>query len=94
VQRATGEVPAALITPQAPAALCYLLAWFEEIGSARQEDMNGPAPITWQDMHGWATVTGTPLQPWEARALHQLDVLWRAAWAAGREKRPAKKASD
>ena len=91
MQKATGETPAALITPRPPPALRYLLGWFEELSKTRQEGLNGPLPITWCDMQGWAAVTDTPLQPGEARALHQLDLLWRAAWSAGRPK-PAKKA--
>jgi hypothetical protein len=45
---------------------------FLEIGSARGGGF-GPEPITWAGIEAWSRVTGTRLEPWEARLIRSLD---------------------
>jgi hypothetical protein len=33
----------------------------------------GPAPLSWADIEAWSRVTGTPVDPWEARAIRAID---------------------
>lgn len=83
MQAATGRRPAGLATPQAPASLSYLLAYFGELAAARRMGMSAPEPIGWSEIAAWAGIAGVTLQAWEARVLRALDALWISAWRDG-----------
>lgn len=38
----------------------------------------GVAPLSWQTLHAWQSVTGVVLPPWEARLIRQLSVAYVA----------------
>jgi hypothetical protein len=47
----------------------YLIEMLSQIGFARQ----GPAPIDYQEIAAWCSLTDTDLTPWEADTLHKLS---------------------
>lgn len=36
--------------------------------------MNGPSPITYEQIKAWREVTETPILPWEIEAIKRLDL--------------------
>lgn len=60
-----------------PALSCgeYLVSYLMEAGPSLATGM-GPAPLTWSEIEVWQRLTGTPLQPWEARMLRDLSRAW------------------
>lgn len=55
--------------------LTYLLHMFFDAGPAVQTPM-GDAPLGWSDIRAYAKLTWTDLEPWEARALHDLSATY------------------
>jgi hypothetical protein len=53
----------------------YLSEWFLEIGPTIAGSM-GEAPIGWQDIAAWQTITGIELEPWEARTIRRLSQVF------------------
>jgi len=72
-----------------PGGAAYLLAYLFELGPASSTGM-GTAPITHHELAAWRDLTGTPLQPWEARFLRALSREYVAEAAAAEDPmRPA-----
>lgn len=63
-----------------PEALAYLWGWFLDLHSGRPYGM-GPAPMTWEGVLAWATLTGNYPAPWEVRAIRALDSAFLASGA-------------
>ncbi len=51
----------------------HLLDALFEIGPVMGGGM-GPAPLSHAEIESWIRLTGTPLQPWEARCIRRLSV--------------------
>lgn len=47
-----------------------MLQWFMEAGPCSQGAM-GPVALQWGELAQWQRLTGTPLHPWQARALRR-----------------------
>ena len=54
--------------------VCYQR--FLEIGRRRSFGMNGPDPLSWQEIHSWIQVSSTPLNRLEAKIITELDEIW------------------
>lgn len=76
VQRQTGETPTDLQGPQCPPALEYIWQWFLELHQSRGHSMNGPLPLSHQELAAWAQLTQRPLSILEVRLLKSLDQQW------------------
>lgn len=63
-----------------PLEVAYLWGWFCELHAGRGGGL-GPAPITWEAIASWATLTDRTPQPWEVDAIRQLDAAWLTAAA-------------
>lgn len=75
VQQQTGITPKELDVPQCPTSMVYILNWFYELSSGRQNGM-GLNPISWQDIRAWQEVTGERLALWELNAIKRLDSVF------------------
>ena len=53
---------------EAPHVLRYLF----EVGPA-MPGMNGPVPVTHQEIEAWRVLTSTTLSPWESRVIRRLS---------------------
>ena len=74
VQRQTGKVPKELAAiPEMPQELVYIWIWFCELDAARGGNGFGMNPISFSEVHAWATLTGNALQPWEVATLRRFD---------------------
>jgi len=62
-------VPKVQTDAQLPPELDYVWEMFEEISMGLQGSGFGIPVITWRDLSAWKENTGTPLEPWEAKAL-------------------------
>lgn len=51
----------------------YLLELFNGVHAGRQYTGMGIAPLSWQDLAAYTTVTGHKLEPWELEAVRALD---------------------
>lgn len=59
-----------------PSATAYLWSWFHELSSQRQSGMNGPLPLTYQEIEAWSKLSRIRLAPWEVSVLRRLDAAW------------------
>jgi len=50
----------------------YILAYLMEVGPVSHGGM-GMAPISYQEIQAWSTLTGTNLSPWDSLMLRQLS---------------------
>lgn len=65
--------------PSFPESLGYLWAWWLELTADRGWSDHGVArAVTWEKVHAWKQVTGARVQPFEARALVEIDRTWRS----------------
>lgn len=67
-----------LIGPDLPNTVGYLWAWFAELASCRSVGMAGINPINFVDIDAWSRLTGRNVQPYEVRALLDLDRVMRS----------------
>ena len=65
----------------------YLWQWFGEILSGCTATGFAPTGIGWRDLSDWCALTGSVLEPWEARALIMLSDL-RFSILAEQKKKP------
>jgi hypothetical protein len=56
-----------------PVALTYLWEWWCELSLVRRAGMSGPEPIDYRDVEAWARLMDKKPEPYEVRALLQLD---------------------
>lgn len=61
--------------PDFPEEIDHVWAWFCEITGGVSGGLGGPPVITWRDIAAWRSLTGTLVEPWEARAITALSVL-------------------
>lgn len=74
----SAEKAKATLTPPAfPEALAYLWSWWLDLCAARPEGQHGLAPLTYTDLHAWASLTGAEPTPWEVSALLSIDRTYR-----------------
>jgi hypothetical protein len=69
-RRKIEETGGVLPLPDCPSE--QLVKWLFEIGPVMSSGM-GPMPITWSELKAWQELTGTELEPWEARTLVALS---------------------
>lgn len=50
-----------------------IFIWFMDLSSARSWHMNGPNPITYQEIEAYRRVSGWPIRPHEVQAIRELD---------------------
>lgn len=66
-------VAAAVEQLSCPAPLVYLWRWFSDVMDGVASNGMGPRQIAWQDLAAWCAITGTDIDPWEARVLLALS---------------------
>lgn len=59
----------------------HLWEWFWGLSSRRQQGMNGPQPLSYQEIAIWSRLTGTILLREELAALSQMDAAYLNAVA-------------
>lgn len=77
-----GRKPKVAIVPEGPSfpePLEYIWQHFCEIAFGLPINGFAPSPVTWSALCDWSALTGTPLEPWEARALVMLGAARVAA---------------
>lgn len=57
----------------------YLWRWFVELSQGRQDGLNGPMALSWQEMSEWASLTCTTPRSDEWRVLRAMDAAFLAA---------------
>jgi hypothetical protein len=68
--------------PLIPERCAHLLGWFFELHGRRSLGQYGPAPLSWTDIHAWASLTGRHPTLWELRVIGRLDSAYFAAMNA------------
>lgn len=63
--------------PLPPNPAPHIIDRLVEIGLTEAAGM-GSGPISWQAIHAWQAMTGTAIEPWEARLLRKLSVEYLA----------------
>lgn len=82
-------IEAELDGPSLPEDSAHLWAWFVELDRSRGSTGFGPAPIGWQDMAAWASLTGRWPMPWECQALMAVDRVFLEEWRKAQPKADA-----
>jgi len=59
--------------PSIPDGGQHIWRAFREISRARGGNGFGPNPLAWTEIDAWARLTGTLLEPWEVRAIREID---------------------
>lgn len=76
VEKTTGKRPADLDGPDCPVEAEYLWRDFLLLSRGRTSNGFGANPLTWPDIMAWATLTRTPVTPWDVDMLIALDNAW------------------
>lgn len=77
VERQTGKRPPALDVEELPAWGAHLYAIWSEIAAGRgAPGFSGPTRLSWADLAAWQQLTGSALEPVEARIVLHLDRAW------------------
>ena len=69
-------MPERLKPPPFPSLLDYLWEWYKQISEGRTGGGFGISHLSWLDLNAWCTMTGTKLNPWEAKAMIEIDTLF------------------
>lgn len=71
-----------------PACLEHIWQWFWQLHSTRQSGMNGPLPLSYQEIKAWLELTGQAIYSSEIQIIRQLDnVYLNFSHKKAREKR-------
>lgn len=62
--------------PDFPDVARHVWDHFLSIHRGRSYGINGPNPISFQDIESWSRLTGWKLSPWEVDAVKRLDVAY------------------
>jgi len=74
VEKQIGHPPKELVNPyDPPSLLMHVWSAFCNLSLARTAGLNGPNPITYQEIESWMRLTGTPLEPYEIEMVKRLD---------------------
>lgn len=66
--------------------------WFLDLARCRQYGgMGSPMPIGYRDIAAWREITGAEPEPWELKALFDIDGVWLEQ--IGAETKTARKSS-
>ena len=55
-----------------PVTATYLLADWQAVGMC-SSGMNGPVPLSWQEIQAYSQMTATPFTPWEAETIRTMS---------------------
>lgn len=61
--------------PPFPKRLAYLWIDFCDVIAGMDGNGWGPQVVTWEGLHAWSAMTGTNLDPWEAKLMIRLGSL-------------------
>jgi hypothetical protein len=75
-EKVTGVAPEELRLPDFPDVARHVWDHFLSIHQGRSYGINGPNPISFQDIHFWSQLTGWTLSPWEVSTIKKLDVVF------------------
>mgnify|MGYP003440186712 CR=1 FL=1 len=72
-----------------PVSAPWIIEWLLEVGPVDAAGV-GVGPIKWREIDRWSKLSGTRLNPWQARLLRRLSLDWmQAAQAAEKPDCPA-----
>jgi hypothetical protein len=72
----------------------HLWEWFWHLSGHRHQGMNGPQPLTYQDLETWSRMTGTLLLREELSILMQMDTAFLNAVADEHEEQRKRAEAD
>lgn len=72
----------------------HLWEWFWHLSGHRHQGMNGPQPLTYQDVETWSRMTGTLLLREEVLILMQMDTAFLNAVADEHEEQRKRAEAD
>ena len=76
VERQTGRTPQELEGPDFPFSTEYLWSAFLSLSVSRTMGLNGPNPITYEEIRAWKELTHTPLSSRDVEAIKRLDLVY------------------
>lgn len=77
VEKQTGLELEELNGPVFPDLLSHIWSAFSDLSNVRGEGVSGPSPIDYKQITDWSNLTGTPVLPWEVKAITKLDITYR-----------------
>jgi hypothetical protein len=69
----TGEIPEEMELPELSTAEIHIWDKFVSLQRGRGYGINGPNPISYQDMLAWMSLTGNTLEFWEVDLMMAVD---------------------
>lgn len=73
----TGQKPKELDVPELPKEGAHVWEWFLELHSARS------GPISFTEIKAWSELTGSLIEPWEVRAIKEMDIEYLKSQSNG-----------
>lgn len=75
-EKVTGQTPPELDMPDFPDVARHVWDHFLSIHQGRTYGINGPNPISYQDIESWTRLMGWTLGAWEISAIKRLDAAF------------------
>jgi hypothetical protein len=85
IERRTGERPKELDECKIPRELAHIWNWFLDMHGARTNNGFGWNPISYAEIFAWGRLMGERVRRHEARLLREMDMLFLAEAANGKE---------
>lgn len=73
VYEQTGEIPEELELPEVDSMQMDIWEKFLSLHRGRGHGINGPCPLSYQDILAWTQVTRRSLEPWEVEVVMAVD---------------------
>lgn len=64
------------LEPEIPYCVRHVWGWFWELHSSRTSSMNGPEPLSYQEINAWDSLKKVELRPIELDIIKQLDTVF------------------
>ncbi|HEY9819107.1 MAG TPA: hypothetical protein V6D20_25340 [Candidatus Obscuribacterales bacterium] len=76
VEKQTRKTPKELMGPEFPSEVSHIWSAFILLNQSRTAGLNGPNPITYEQIKAWKELTETPISAWEIEAIRKLDTVF------------------
>lgn len=73
VYEATGEFPDEAELPETSSYELYIWGKYLSLHHGRAYGINGPCPISYQDILAWTSIMRESLEPWEVEVIMMID---------------------
>ena len=84
-------MPKALEPLEFPEEFKHVLDWYQDLEQGRVFGMNGPEPMTYQEIMAWALLKETEPTPFEVQVIRMLDASWRNTYFSLQDKQKSQK---